>query len=184
MRKWKTDIHALYTKRNSFTHSHYTVFQQRHTDAISCNAGNFAMAEKKKKSGRVKKKKKKKSGGRNTNTQAHFLEVFSGERAGGTAGGGGGGERINFPESCKSAQLTIECEFYGSFVDQQLAKIEIFFPPPLSSLLLPPVFQPSYNLSNDDRRVEREREREKGVSVKRRIKDEKRERERKRVKCA
>ena len=53
-----------------------------------------------------------------------------------------------------------------------------FFSP--SSLLLPPVFQPSYNLSNDDRRVEREREREreKGVSVKRRIKDEKRERER------
>lgn len=130
MRKWKTDIYALYTKRNSFTHSHYTVFQQRHTDAISCNAGNFAMAKKKIRESK-KKKKKNKSGGRNTNTQAHFLEVFSGERAGGTAGD----ERINFPESCKSAQLTIECEFYGSFVDQQLAKIEIFFPPLSFSLL-------------------------------------------------
>ena len=60
---------------------------------------------------------------------------------------------ISTGESCKSAQLTIECEFYGSFVDWQLAlEIERFFflPPPLCS-----VFRPSYNIERRWKSVER-----------------------------
>lgn len=113
------------------------------------------------------------------------MEVFSGERAGGTAGGGGGGWTNQFRRELQVCAINHRMRILRFVRGLATSKNRDFFSPPLPSLLLPLVFQPSYyNLSNDDRRVEREREREKGVSVKRRIKDEKRERERKRVKCA